>query len=399
MKIQVSEPKFWGNEKLYVNDCLDTNWISSGGKYLEQFESAFCKFTNRKFAVSVSNGTAALEVAAYGIGIEPGDEVIMPSFTIISCAAAIIRLGGVPVFVDVEEDTWNINPEKIESAITENTKAIMMVHIYGHPADYNKIREIADKHELKIIEDSADTLGGKIKNRPTGTYSDISITSFYGSHVISCAGNGGMLMLNSKSVYHKAKILRSWGRLSSTIKDSENIKNRLNISLSGIDYDRKFVFSELGYNFEPSEIGAAFGNVQLKKFKRFSKIRNINFNYHAKFFKKFSDFFIIPKVLPTVSTNFLSYPIIMRENKKFSRKQLQVFMENSGVQTRPIFTGNLLRHPAFKFLNNKNNNVNSFPESDYIMKYGLLIGCHQGLDLKSLDKIHNIVKIFLNKIR
>ena len=206
-------------------------------------------------------------------------------------------------------------------------------------------------------------------------------------------------MLNSKSLYDKAKILRSWGRLSSTVKDSENIKNRLNISLSGIDYDRKFVFSELGYNFEPSEIGAAFGNVQLKKFKKFSKIRNINFNYHANFFKKFSDFFIIPKVLPTVSTNFLSYPIIMRENKKFSRKQLQVFMENSGVQTRPIFTGNLLRHPAFKFLNNKNNHVNSFPESDYIMKYGLLIGCHQGLDLKSLDKIHNIVKIFLNKIR
>ena len=206
-------------------------------------------------------------------------------------------------------------------------------------------------------------------------------------------------MLNSKSLYDKAKILRSWGRLSSTVKDSENIKNRLNISLSGIDYDRKFVFSELGYNFEPSEIGAAFGNVQLKKFKKFSKIRNINFNYHANFFKKFSDLFVVPKVLPTVSTNFLSYPIIMKENKKFSRKQLQVFMENSGVQTRPIFTGNLLRHPAFKFLNNKNNNVNSFPESDYIMKYGLLIGCHQGLDLKSLDKIHNIVKIFLNKIR
>ncbi len=287
----------------------------------------------------------------------------------------------------------------MKKKINKNTKALLIPNLIGNVPDWIKISKIAKKYKLKIIEDSADTLGGKINNKPTGIYSDVSITSFYGSHVISCAGNGGILMLNSEKDYKKAKVLRSWGRLSSTIKDSENIKNRLNINISGIDYDRKFVFSELGYNFEPSEIGAAFGNIQLKKFNKFSKIRNFNFNYHSKFFDKFSDFFIIPEVLPSVSTNFLSYPIILKKNKFFTRKQFQVFLENAGIQTRPIFSGNSLRHPAFRFLRNKNNNVNSFPESDYIMKYGLLIGCHQGLNRKTLDKIHQVIKKFINKIR
>ena len=388
----------YGNEEINnVLKCLKKS--TQMGNEVSTFEEKIAKLFGKNYGIMVNSGSSALTLAIKVLNLPKNSEIITPCLNFGTAISSIIFNGHKPIFVDVNKETLQIDISLIEKKINKKTKALLIPNLIGNVPDWIKINKIAKKYKLKIIEDSADTLGGKIKNKPTGTYSDISITSFYGSHVISCAGNGGMLMLNSKSLYDKAKILRSWGRLSSTVKDSENIKNRLNISLSGIDYDRKFVFSELGYNFEPSEIGAAFGNVQLKKFKKFSKIRNINFNYHANFFKKFSDFFIIPKVLPTVSTNFLSYPIIMRENKKFSRKQLQVFMENSGVQTRPIFTGNLLRHPAFKFLNNKNNNVNSFPESDYIMKYGLLIGCHQGLDLKSLDKIHNIVKIFLNKIR
>ena len=139
------------------------------------------------------------------------------------------------------------------------------------------IKKLALKHNLKVIEDSADTLGAKINNKPTGVYSDISITSFYGSHVISCAGNGGMFLTDDKKLHDKAKVLRSWGRMSTLIKDSENIKKRLGIKLKGFDYDRKFVFSEAGYNFEPSEIGASFGLEQLKKFNFFTKIRNRNF--------------------------------------------------------------------------------------------------------------------------
>ena len=141
---------------------------------------------------------------------------------------------------------------------------------------FKKIRKIANKYKLIVIEDSADTLGAKIDNKTTGHFSDVSITSFYGSHVISCAGNGGMLLTDNKKVYEKAKILRSWGRMSSLIKDSENIKKRLDIKLKGFDYDKKFVFSEIGYNFEPSEIGASFGLVQLKKFNNFSQINTFS---------------------------------------------------------------------------------------------------------------------------
>ena len=154
-----------------------------------------------------------------------------------------------------------------------------------------KISKIAKKHKLKIIEDSADTLGAKIDGKPTGIFSDISITSFYGSHVISCAGNGGILLTNNKNYFQRAKVLRSWGRMSTLIKDSENIDRRLGIKLKGVEYDRKFVFSESGYNFEPSEIGAAFGLVQLKKFSKFSKLRNKNFFLHKNFFQIIKNFF------------------------------------------------------------------------------------------------------------
>ena len=160
----------------------------------------------------------------------------------------------------------------------------MIPNLIGNIPDWIKINKIAKKNKIKIIEDSADTLGGKINNNPTGKYSDISITSFYGSHVISCAGNGGMLMLNNKNLLKKGKILRSWGRLSSIQKNSENINKRLGYVLDGKNYDSKFIFSEIGYNFEPSELGASFGLVQLQKFKKFEKIRENNFNYHLKFF-------------------------------------------------------------------------------------------------------------------
>ena len=246
-----------------------------------------------------------------------------------------------------------------------------------------------------IIEDSADTLGAKINNKPTGTFSNISITSFYGSHVISCAGNGGMLTTNDKNVYIKSKILRSWGRLSSLLKDSENIKKRLGIKLKGFDYDRKFVFSEAGYNFEPSEVGASFGLVQLKKFKFFSSLRNKNFKFHLNFFKKYGQFFLTPEISKGVYTNFLAYPIILKPNNYFDRKDLQIFLEKNKIQTRPIFSGNILRHPAFSQLISNKNKLNEFKNADYIMKNGILIGCHQGLKKEDLNYIHNTILKFL----
>ena len=368
------------------------------GKEVSAFETKIAKLFDKKYGIMVNSGSSALTIAIRVLNLPKNSEIITPCLNFGTAISSIVFNNLKPIFVDVNKETLQIDPDLIQKKINKRTKALLIPNLIGNVPDWKVIYNIAKKNNLKIIEDSADTLGGKIGKIATGFYSDVSITSFYGSHVISCAGNGGMLMLNSKKDYEKAKVLRSWGRLSSTIKDSENIKKRLNISLSGIDYDKKFVFSELGYNFEPSEIGAAFGNIQLMKFNKFSKIRNFNFKYHSKFFDKLKEYFIIPKILPSVSTNFLAYPIIIKKNKLFSRRQLQIFLENSGVQTRPIFTGNSLRHSAFKFLKSKINNVNSFPESDYIMKHGLLVGCHQGLNKISLDKIHNIIRIFLKRI-
>ena len=172
----------------------------------------------------------------------------------------------------MKKETLQIDIDEIEKSITKKTKALLIPNLIGNIPDWKKLKLIANKYKLKIIEDPADTLGGKVNGKSTGIYSDISITSFYGSHIISCAGNGGCFLTNNKNFYEKAKVLRSWGRMSSLVKDSENINKRLGIKLKGIDYDKKFVFSEAGYNFEPSEIGASFGLQQLKKFKNFQKL-------------------------------------------------------------------------------------------------------------------------------
>lgn len=343
----------------------------------------------------VNSGSSALTLAMRTLNVKAGDEIITPCLNFGTAVSSILLARAKPIFVDINIETLQIDPDLIERRITRKTKALLLPNLIGNIPNLKKIYKLSKKYNLKIIEDSADTLGAKINGKPTGIYSDISITSFYGSHIISCAGNGGMFMTNNKSVHEKAKLLRSWGRMSTLVKDSENIENRLKIKLSRFDYDKKFVFSEIGYNFEPSEIGASFGLVQLKKFNLFSRTRVKNFQNHINFFQGLKKYFIIPKILKSVKTNFLAYPIIIKENKKFNRKQLQIFLENNQIQTRPIFSGNILRHPAFKNLISTKNKLGNFPNSDYIMKNGLLIGCHQGLKSKNIRFIHDKINFFL----
>ena len=359
------------------------------GEAVTKFEIKIAKLFSKKYGLMVNSGSSALTLATNVLNLKKGDEVIAPCLNFGTAVSAIILSGATPILVDVDIQTLQINIDQISKKITKKTKAIMVPNLIGNIPKWPEIYKIAKKNKLKIIEDSADTLGATIKNKSTGIYSDVSITSFYGSHVISCAGNGGMFLTNDRKIYEKAKILRSWGRMSTLIKDSENIKKRLNIKLNGVDYDKKFVFSEVGYNFEPSEIGASFGLIQLEKFKKFSSIRNINFNLHLKFFKRFHHYFIIPKIEKYVKTNFLAYPIILKKNNLFDRKKLQVYLENNNIQTRPIFSGNILRHPAFKNIINKKNKLSSFKSADYIMKNGILIGCHQGLSKKNINYIHS----------
>ena len=386
-------------DKREINAVLKTLKNSTQmGKSVETFESKIAKLFSKKYGLMVNSGSSALILALKVMNFPRGSEIIAPCLNFGTAVSSIMLCNLNPIFVDCEIKTLQIDLSKIEKKISKKTKALLIPNLIGNIPDWKGIRKIASKHKLKIIEDSADTLGATINNRSTGIYSDISITSFYGSHVISCAGNGGILLTNNKNYFSKAKVLRSWGRMSTLIKDSENINKRLGIKLRGFNYDRKFVFSEAGYNFEPSEVGASFGIEQLKKFRSFSLLRNRNFKLHYEFFKKLDKYFTVPKINKNIKTNFLAYPVILKSNSKFSRKDFQVYLENNKIQTRPIFTGNTLRHPAFKSLVSNKNKLNEFKNSDYIMKYGLLIGCHQGLSLKDISYIHSVISNY-KKIR
>ncbi len=386
----------YGNEE--INAVLKTlKKTTQMGFNVGSFEKKICKFFSKKYGLMVNSGTSALILALKVLNLPKNSEVITPGLNFGTAVSSIVLNNLKPIFVDVEVETLQIDTKLLEKKITKKTKALLIPNLIGNIPNWSEIKKIAKKHRLKIIEDSADTMGAKIGTKTTGSYSDISITSFYGSHVISCAGNGGILLTNDKKYYLQAKILRSWGRASSLIKDSENINKRLNIKLKGYDYDKKFVFQDIGYNFEPSEISASFGLEQLKKFRKFSSLRNKYFFMHLNFFKKFKKFFITPKLLKNVSTNFLAYPIIIKENKYFNRKKLQIYLEKNLVQTRPIFSGNILRHPGFSYLISKKNKINSLKNADYIMKNGILIGCHQGLKINNIKTIHSLILKFIDK--
>ena len=381
-----------------INAVIKTlNQSTQMGKSVETFENKIAKLFSKKYGLMVNSGSSALILALKVMNFPKGSEIIAPCLNFGTAVSSIMLSNLNPIFVDCDIETLQIDIDKIESKISKKTKALLIPNLIGNIPDWKKIKKIALKYKLKIIEDSADTLGATINKRSTGIYSDISITSFYGSHVISCAGNGGIMLTNDKNYYLRAKVLRSWGRMSTLIKDSENINKRLGIKLKGFNYDRKFVFSEAGYNFEPSEIGAAFGLEQLKKFRYFSQLRNRNFKYHSSFFKKLNKYFVIPRIENKVRTNFLAYPVILKNNNKFTRKKFQIFLEKHNIQTRPIFSGNILRHPAFQKLISRKNKLNNFKSSDYIMKNGLLIGCHQGLSNKDISYIHSIILKFLNE--
>ncbi len=395
MKISYGKNVYGSQEIKAVVDQLKKS--TQMGASVNKFEDKIAKIFSKRYGLMVNSGSSAIMLAIKVLKLKKGDQVITPCLNFGTAISSLMHYGVEPIFVDVDVETLQIDTNQIEKKITKKTKALMIPNLIGNIPDWKKISKIARKYKLKVIEDSADTLGAKISDRSTGAYSDISITSFYGSHVISCAGNGGMLLTNNKEYFYRSKILRSWGRMSTLITDSENIKKRLDIKLKGIGYDKKFVFSEAGYNFEPSEIGASFGLVQLSKFKKFSNLRNKNFYLHKKFFQKLNHLFITPKILKNVYTNFLAYPIILKKNLNFKRKDIQVYLENNKIQTRPIFTGNILRHPAFKDLISNKNRVNSFKNSDYIMKNGLLIGCHQGLKIKDINYIHKIISKFIEQ--
>ena len=249
--------------------------------------------------------------------------------------------------------------------------------------------------EKNFIEDSADTIGYKINKKNTGKYSDVVTNSFYASHIINGAGTGGIVCFNDFNLYQRAKLLRGWGRSSATFNESENINKRFNIKVSGIDYDAKYIFSDLGYNFLPSELSAAFALEQIKKLKNNIDLRNKNFDFLKNFFSNYPEYFNLPEQNIGVRTPWLAFPLVIKKNKFFNRRDMQIFFEKNNIQTRTIFTGNILRQPVMKNkVYKKHPSCDS--EADNVMKNGILIGCHQGMNKSELNYICNTFKKFIN---
>ena len=377
-----------------VNKVLRTS--TQMGKNVEVFERKIAKLFNKKYGIMTNSGSSALLLAIEALNLPKNSEVITPALTFSTTVSCIIKNNLIPVFIDVKLDTFCINHNKIEEKITSKTKAILAPDLLGNICEWDRIKKIAKKNKLIIIHDSADTLGSKLNKKNVGYYSDISITSFYGSHIINGAGNGGMVCTSNKKISETIRLLRSWGRSSSLFKNHEKVENRFNVKLDNINYDRKFVFEKIGYQFEPSEISAAFSLVQLKKLKKNIISRRINFKKHLTFFSKYKKYFILPYENPRSHSGWLAFPIILKKSNFFDRTEFQIFLEKKNIQTRVIFTGNILRQPGFKKIKCKGK-ANDFKNADYIMKNGVLIGCHHGLNSKQMNHLHKSIERFLFK--
>ena len=366
------------------------------GKNVKKLEKKVSKLFGKKYGLMVNSGSSANLLGLASFKFKRGSEIITPNLTFSTTVAPIYQLGLIPHFIGVEKKKFVADCDQIERCIKKKTVAIMIPNLLGNIANQRKINQIARKYKLKINEDSADTIGYTINGFNTSKYSDVVTNSFYASHIINGAGTGGIVCFNDYELYRKAKLLRGWGRSSATLNESESINKRFNIKVSGIDYDAKYVFSEMGYNFLPSEISATFAIEQLKKLNDNIKIRNRNFTKLISFFKKYENLFELPESYDKVKTPWLAFPLVIKKNKIFNRKNLQIYLEKNNIQTRTIFTGNILKQPVMKNrIYKKHKNCDHVANN--VMKNGILIGCHHGMTINDVDIICKVFSKIINK--
>jgi CDP-6-deoxy-D-xylo-4-hexulose-3-dehydrase len=376
-----------------VVKCL--NESTQMGKYASQFEARIAALFAKEHGLFVNSGSSALYIGMEAMGLKPGGEVITPALTFSTTVGCIVKSGLVPVFVDVGVSDYCIDVSHIEEMVTDKTVAIVAPNLLGNLCEWDKIADIAKRHNLKVIEDSADTLGATLHGKSSGYWSDWSITSFYGSHIINCAGNGGMLCLNDPDQLREAKLLRSWGRSSSIFDEkSEAIENRFNVDVDGIEYDAKFIFERIGYNLEGSEIGAAFGLAQLEDLEQNIRTREANYARQTRFFQQYEEFFVLPQQTEGTRTAWLAYPVIIRPDAPFKRREFQIALEKQGIQTRTVFSGNITRQPGYRNLPMRIS-PRGLTNADNIMRGGVLLACHHGLTEEMFTYMHGHMEEFL----
>jgi|TARA_B100000586_G_scaffold76284_1_gene53570 perosamine synthetase len=370
-KVSVNEPHLLGNEKKYLLKCLKDGYISSSGHFVKEFEKKFAKRVNRKFAISVSNGTAALQLAYEALNIKKKDEIILPAFTIISCILPVIRSGATPVLIDSDPTTWNMDVSKIESKITSKTKAIIAPHIYGLPIDMDPLLKIAKKYKLKVIEDSAEALGLKYKNKECGSFGDVSTFSFYANKHIT-TGEGGMIVTDD-------------------IKIAERCRSLRNICFNN---KRRFLHYELGWNYRFTNLQSAIGLAQLEKLNRFIvKKRNIGKTYN----KELSQIKIFQTPLDKkkyADNIYWVYGLVLKKNSPISLNTLMKKLKKNGIETRNFFWP-LHQQPALKktgfFKKSK------LPVSEYLSRNGFYLPTGLSITSKQQKYVINKLKKIIYK--
>ncbi len=373
------------------------------GDKTKEFENNIAQLFGKKYGIMVNSGSSANLLALELLDLPRGTEVITPILTFSTTVAPLVQKGLVPVFVDVglEEHTFSVNLEQVEAAITEKTKLLMIPSLMGNIPNLEALSALAKKHGLWFIEDSCDTLGGKYNGKPTGSYSDITTTSFYGSHIINGAGGGGMICVNNPEWVDRLVVLRGWGRQSSLFGEkgtSELLANRFKGEIDGIPYDNKFTFSEVGYNLLPLELSAAFALVQLKKFPQFAATRKKHFATLSKFFQEYSQYFDLAAQTPNTETVWLAFPLIIKSDAPFTRLELVTFLEDNNIQTRPVFTGNIVKQPGFKAIPHRLAQ-SSYPKTEQIMRQAMVIGCNHGLSDAQIEYMCGKFAEFLSKYK
>ncbi|MFC1729977.1 DegT/DnrJ/EryC1/StrS family aminotransferase [candidate division KSB1 bacterium] len=358
--IPVAEPLL-GNEELEnLKECITSGWISSHGKFIKEFEDKFSKFCNVKYSVSVCNGNAALHLALAALGIGKGDEVIVPDITFISTANAVVYTGAKPVFVDIEKRTWNIDPEKIKEKITGKTKAVIPVHLYGHPCDMGRIMKIAKEHNLFVVEDCAEAHGAEYKGKKVGSFGDIGCFSFFGNKIIT-TGEGGMCTTDSKELRDKMDILKNYGNSP----------------------DRKYDYKVIGFNYRMTNMQAAVGVAQIKKIDEIIDKKRENASIYNKLLKDVKGI-TLPAEEDYAKNVYWMYTMLVEDDFGITRDELASLLSKKGIETRPIFP------PISSFEIYKTDD--RFPIAEEVARKGLNLPSSAKLTEKDIKFIVDAIK-------
>ena len=355
--INVCEPTLIGNEKKYVNECLDTNWISSNGRFINKFENDFADFCETKHAVSCSSGTAALHLALDSIGIKKGDEVIVPTFTMIATTNAIMYCGGTPVYVDSNMKDWNMDVKQIEKVITKQTKAIIAVHTYGCPCDMDKINKIAKKYNLVVIEDAAEAHGALYKGHKVGSLGDIACFSFYGNKILT-TGEGGMITTNNSETAILCKYLKNHA--------------------FGVP---RFIHSAIGYNYRMTNIQAAIGCAQVENADILVYNRKANATLYNKYLKGVKGITLPPKCKNGTNVYWM-YGILVN---KMDRDLFMQELRQNGIDTRTFFFP-CHKQPCYPKINKE------FPVADKLWRTGLYLPSGGSLTVDQIKEVCDVIK-------